>query len=71
MLQIGIKMVAQLLVLRDSESLSRRGSSYVDPECEKIFDIPISVYAAEHNTGKCFQCFQIPGKTTNCNSAKN
>lgn len=58
------KMVAQLLVLKEYENnLSRRSSTYVDPETsDKFFEIPITFQSVENRTTKCVECFQIPGE---------
>lgn len=56
-------MVAQLLGFKDIDNnFSRRSSTYVDPESDRIFDIPVAAYSLENRTVKCVECFQIPGK---------
>lgn len=61
------KMVAQLLVLKEYDNLSRRSSTYVDPETsDKFFEIPITFQSDENGTTtKCVNCFQISGEYIN------
>ncbi|XP_032592469.1 GTPase-activating protein skywalker isoform X1 [Drosophila grimshawi] len=57
-------MVGKVLGIRELEQLSsRRSSVYVDPECEKFFELPVFIAASSNDiTTKC-QCFQFsPGK---------
>lgn len=59
------KMVANLFALKEAEGLSRRSSTYYDPECEKIFDIPERVlHSSDAQTFHCFN-FKVPGKQAN------
>ncbi|KRF98450.1 uncharacterized protein Dwil_GK14678, isoform E [Drosophila willistoni] len=57
-------MVGKVLGIRDLEQFSsRRSSVYVDPECDKFFELPLFIAASSNDvTTKC-QCFQFsPGK---------
>ncbi|XP_030382835.1 GTPase-activating protein skywalker isoform X11 [Scaptodrosophila lebanonensis] len=57
-------MVGKVLGIRDLEQFSsRRSSIYVDPECEKFFELPLFIAASSNDiTTKC-QCWQFsPGK---------
>ncbi|KAM8716780.1 hypothetical protein ACLKA7_003623 [Drosophila subpalustris] len=57
-------MVGKVLGIRDLEQFSsRRSSVYVDPECEKFFELPLFIAASSNDiTTKC-QCWQFsPGK---------
>ncbi|XP_017082397.1 GTPase-activating protein skywalker isoform X11 [Drosophila eugracilis] len=57
-------MVGKVLGIKDLEQFSsRRSSVYVDPECDKFFELPLFIAASSNDiTTKC-QCFQFsPGK---------
>ncbi|XP_015036244.1 GTPase-activating protein skywalker isoform X9 [Drosophila miranda] len=57
-------MVGKVFGLKDLEQFSsRRSSVYVDPECEKFFELPLFIAASSNDiTTKC-QCWQLsPGK---------
>ncbi|BFF95745.1 GTPase-activating protein skywalker [Drosophila madeirensis] len=57
-------MVGKVLGLKDLEQFSsRRSSVYVDPECDKFFELPLFIAASSNDiTTKC-QCWQLsPGK---------
>ncbi|KRG03408.1 GTPase-activating protein skywalker isoform X11 [Drosophila mojavensis] len=57
-------MVGKVLGIRELEQFSsRRSSIYVDPECEKFFELPLFIAASSNDiTTKC-QCWQFsPGK---------
>ncbi|XP_055919650.1 GTPase-activating protein skywalker isoform X10 [Eupeodes corollae] len=57
-------MVGKILAVRtDLDSFSRRSSVYVNPECEKFFELPQYIAASTNDlTTKC-QCWQLsPGK---------
>ncbi|XP_033150860.1 GTPase-activating protein skywalker isoform X11 [Drosophila busckii] len=57
-------MVGKVLGIRDLEQFSsRRSSVYVDPECDKFFELPLFIAASSNDiTPKC-QCWQFsPGK---------
>lgn len=55
-------MVANLFAIKEAESLSRRSSSYYDPERERMFDIPERIlHSSDAQTCKCFN-FKVPGK---------
>ncbi|XP_064551341.1 GTPase-activating protein skywalker isoform X7 [Drosophila montana] len=57
-------MVGKVLGIRDLDQFSsRRSSVYVDPECEKFFELPLFIAASSNDiTTKC-QCWQFsPGK---------
>lgn len=53
-------MVGKILAIRELENVSRRNSTYVDPECDKFFDMPTFIYASRSElTTTCNGCFQI------------
>ena len=56
-------MVGKILAIRDLENFSRRSSIYVNPDCDKFFELPLYIAASSNDlTTKC-QCFQLsPGK---------
>ncbi|KAL9923101.1 GTPase-activating protein skywalker isoform X1 [Glossina fuscipes] len=57
-------MVGKVLTIRDLEQFSsRRSSVYVDPECDKFFELPNFMAVSSNDlTTKC-QCWQLsPGK---------
>ncbi|XP_069962372.1 GTPase-activating protein skywalker isoform X8 [Bactrocera oleae] len=56
-------MVGKIIALRDMDNFSRRSSIYVDPECDKFFEMPLFISASTTDmTTKC-QCWQFsPGK---------
>ena len=57
-------MVGKILGIKDLEQFSsRRSSVYVDPECDKFFELPLFIAASSNDiTTKC-QCWQFsPGK---------
>ncbi|KPU74460.1 uncharacterized protein Dana_GF24274, isoform H [Drosophila ananassae] len=57
-------MVGKVLGIKDLEQFSsRRSSVYVDPECDKFFELPLFIAASSNDiTTKC-QCWQFsPGK---------
>ncbi|XP_055839132.1 GTPase-activating protein skywalker isoform X9 [Episyrphus balteatus] len=57
-------MVGKILAVRtDLDSFSRRSSVYVNPDCEKFFELPPYIAASTNDlTTKC-QCWQLsPGK---------
>lgn len=56
----GLRMVAQLHVLKDVDNLSRRSSTYVNPDCEQFYDIPPCVYLQDERS-KRLTCCQFPG----------
>lgn len=53
-------MVGKILTVRDLENnFSRRSSVYVDPECDKFFELPMFIAASSNDiTTKC-QCWQL------------
>lgn len=53
-------MVGRILSLREIEQLSsRRSSVYVNPECEKFFELPLFMAVSSNDiTTKC-QCWQM------------
>lgn len=56
-------MVGKVLGIRELEQFSsRRSSVYVDPDCEKFFELPLFIAASSNDiTTKC-QCWQLsPG----------
>ncbi|KAM7353496.1 GTPase-activating protein skywalker isoform 2-T3 [Cochliomyia hominivorax] len=57
-------MVGKILAIKELEQFnSRRSSVYVDPECDKFFELPLFIAASTNDiTTKC-QCWQLsPGK---------
>lgn len=56
-------MVGKIIALRDMDNFSRRSSVYVDPECDKFFEMPLFIAASTTDmTTKC-HCWQFsPGK---------
>jgi len=64
-------MVGKVLGIKDLEQFSsRRSSVYVDPECDKFFELPLFIAASSNDiTTKC-QCFQFsPGNETHGHDA--
>lgn len=59
-------MVGKIIALRDMDNFSRRSSVYVDPECDKFFEMPLFIAASTTDmTTKC-HCWQFsPGKQPN------
>lgn len=59
------KMMGKMLAIKEMEHhlSSRRSSVYVDPECDKFFELPQFIGVSTNDiTTKC-QCFQFsPGK---------
>lgn len=55
-------MVGKILGIRELDNFSRRSSVYVDPDCDKFFELPLFIAASSNDvTTKC-QCFQFsPG----------
>ncbi|XP_055376573.1 GTPase-activating protein skywalker isoform X2 [Condylostylus longicornis] len=57
-------MVGKILAIKDIENLnfSRRSSIYVDPECDKFFDLPLFIAGSTTDISGTCQCWQLPGK---------